>query len=234
MDARPDDSLATVFAADPVSESLAKMIRALEPGARLPSERELATQLGVSRTLLRDRLGILEGLGMLRRRTGSGTYVEALKPDALALALNLAISSSHLPLGDLESVRIGLERQAAAESAQRAQPVLLGYMRQAVQTMRETTERQAVLEADRMFHQCLLRAAGNPALTFFADALADVLNQDLDERSHRLRDSTSESPSQALLVERHLAICEAIESGDPKLAMEAVDNHFNALPSAVH
>jgi DNA-binding FadR family transcriptional regulator len=65
----------------------------------------------------------------VRRRTGSGTYVDELRPDSLALALNLGISSSHLSLSSLESVRIALERQAAKEASRPADPVLIAYMR---------------------------------------------------------------------------------------------------------
>lgn len=223
-------SLAAVFADDPVSAALARLISKLAPGDRLPAERDLAAKLDVSRTALRDRLGVLEGLGVLRRRTGSGTFVEQLKPDALAVALNLAISSSHLPLSSLESVRIALERQAATEAAVRADPVLIAYMKRAVDTMAATTSLPDTMDADRAFHQSLLRAAGNPALTFFADALASVLRDDVRDRNERLGAAVPTLPSQALMVARHVAIYEAIENGDPCRARDAVDEHFNALP----
>lgn len=224
------DLLSNVFANDPASAELARLIRGMSAGERLPSERELATQLNVSRTALRDRLGVLEGLGLLRRRTGSGTYVDTLKPDSLALALSLAISSSHLPLANLESVRVGLERQAAHEAALHADPVLTAYMRRAVDTMATTDDRVEILNADRAFHQSLLRAANNPALTFFADALSDVLAQDLENRSDRLAEADLGVPPRKLLVEKHLAIHDAILNRDPDAAMRAVDDHFNALP----
>lgn len=225
-------SLADVFADDPVSSSLARLIRDLAPGQRLPSERELAVQLDVSRTALRDRLGVLEGLGVLRRLKGSGTFVEVLKPDSLTLALNLAISSSHLPMQSLESVRIALERQAAYEAAQHADPVLVAYMQRAVDTMVESDVEADVLDADRTFHQALLRAAQNPALTFFAAALSDVVSQDVADRSARLDSARLATPTKALMVEHHRRIHDAIVQGDPERAMSAVDMHFTALPAS--
>jgi len=222
-------ALSELFADDPVSASLARLIQQMRPGERLPSERDLAVQLDVSRTALRDRLGMLEGLGVLRRRAGAGTYVETLRPDALSVALNLAISSSHLPLESLESVRIALERQAAAEAARRADPVLIAYMKRAIDTMAATEQRADVLAADRAFHQSLLRAAGNPSLTFFADALSSVLTQDLAERSERLRAEPLSTSRQALLVDHHTRIYDAIMAGDPEAAMRAVDGHFDAI-----
>ncbi|MBU2698476.1 MULTISPECIES: FadR/GntR family transcriptional regulator [Pimelobacter] len=222
-------SLSELFADDPLSVALAELIQGIQPGDRLPSERDLAVRLDVSRTALRDRLGMLEGLGVLRRRTGAGTFVETLRPDALAFALNLAISSSHLPLASLESVRIALERQAAAEAARRADPVLIAYMKRAIDTMAATELSADVLVADRAFHQSLLRAAGNPSLTFFAEALSNVLTKDLAERSERLSQERLSTSRQALLVDHHTRIYDAIVAGDPDAAMRAVDEHFDAI-----
>lgn len=220
------NSMAQVFADDPVSSRLASIIHDLEPGERLPSERILAEQLRVSRNALRDRIGVLEGLGVLARRKGSGTYVESLKPDSLAFALNLAIGSSHLPLSSLESVRIALERQAAAEATEVADPVLIAYMRSALNAMASTDDPAEILHADRAFHQSLLRAAGNPALNFFADALASVLIQGLKDRSER---SVARVPK-SVLIEKHEEIYDAIIAGHKEAAMRAVDEHFTALP----
>lgn len=221
-----ENSMAQIFADDPVSSRLASIIHDLEPGARLPSERLLAEKLQVSRNAIRDRIGVLEGLGALARRKGSGTYVESLKPDSLAFALNLAISSSHLPLSSLESVRIALERQAAAEATEVADPVLIAYMRSALNSMSSSNDSEEILHADRAFHQSLLRAAGNPALIFFADALASVLVQGLKDRSDR---SVARVPKKTL-ISKHEDIYEAVVSGQKEVAMAAVDEHFKALP----
>lgn len=78
---------------DRVSAALADIIHELGPGARLPSERELTTRVGVSRTALRDRLQVLESLGVIIRRQGSGTYIRPLNPAGLTMALNLGTSS---------------------------------------------------------------------------------------------------------------------------------------------
>ncbi len=232
VDATTTTSLSDLFGDDPVSAALAALIRTLEPGDKLPSERDLAVQLQVSRTALRDRLGVLEGLGVLKRRKGSGTFVEQLQPSALATALNLAMGSSHLPLESLESVRIALERQAAREAVKQSDPVLIAYMRRAIDTMKATDDHREVIIADRAFHQSLLRAAGNAALTFFADALTNLLQQDLEDRSARLQHARLSEERQQLVIHHHERIYEAILSGDADLAMAAVDAHFDALPAS--
>lgn len=225
----PPDTFAQSFAEDALSTALSQLIRRLAPGDRLPAERDLAVRLGVSRTALRDRLGVLEGLGMLRRRTGSGTYVSALRPATVGLALNLAISSSQIPLNHLESVRIALERQAAAEAARHREPAVAELVR-SVEEMSTAPDLTGILRADQDFHRALLRASQNPSLEFFADALSGLLAEDLTARARRF-DASSSTAARELLVGRHAAIHEAIGRGDPLEAMRTVDRHFDALPT---
>lgn len=220
---RADERSAADYTDDPVSAVLVGLVRDLGPGVRLPGERELAVQLGVSRTALRDRLQLLEGLGVLRRRAGSGTYVQALQPTGLALALNVALSASHLTVDSLHTVRIALERQAAAEAARVGDPVLMAHMLKAVETISIAPDATAVDDADFHFHDTLLRAAGNPALSFFADALSGVLKQAL---RHRRADMRRHAGDHEVMVDLHKAIYEAVLSGDPTAAMAASDYHF--------
>lgn len=229
IEAAPHDLLVELFADDPVSAAVADLLRRVGPGARLPSERDLAAQLNVSRNALRDRLGMLEGIGVLRRRAGSGTYVEPLQPRVLTVALSLGISASDLPLGALESVRIALERQAAREAARRADPVLIAHMRVAVDTMAAGVGDTELYAADRVFHQSLLRAAGNPALTFFADSLTGLLERDLAERVRQLHVAMGQDPLRRLLVDAHRAIYDAVLSGDHVASVQALDAHFDAF-----
>lgn len=231
MNAESNQSQGTakMFGDDELSTALAALIRELGIGTKLPSERELSEQLGVSRTALRDRLALLEGLGAVRRQTGSGTYVAELKPETIALALSLGLSSAGLPLEAMESVRIGLERQAAREACRAADPVLIAYMRLALDTMEATENYAEVMEADRAFHQSLLRASGNPALVFFADVLSDTLSRSLADRSERLSQRTLEGSVRQLLVDYHRPIYAAILAGDEGAAMAAVDQHFQVL-----
>ncbi|WP_280243495.1 FadR/GntR family transcriptional regulator [Nocardia abscessus] len=212
---------------DPVSAAVSSLVRQLAPGDRLPAERELAATLNVSRSALRDRLSQLEGLGVLERRTGSGTYVRELESANLTSALDLAVSASRLSLAALHSVRVALERQAAREAARLGEPVPIAYMRKAVKTMEESTASDPdISQADLSFHRALFNAAANPALSFFADALRGVLKEDLAKRRERMRVLPDD---RQVMIDVHLAIYDAVQSGDEQAAMQAIDHHFDVI-----
>jgi GntR family transcriptional repressor for pyruvate dehydrogenase complex len=220
-----DTSSAPGSPIDPLSDALAELVRGLGPGARLPTERELAGQLGVSRTALRDRLQLLEGLGVLRRKQGSGTYVQHLAPQGLAFALDLALSSSHLSIASLHSVRVALERQAAREAARKGDRVAIAYVGKALDAMVAATTAEEIDAADFEFHRALLHATGNPALTFFADAMTGVLFRAVKKRRDQLK---THPRDKAVSIAAHQPLYEALLAGDEDAAGHASDKHFAA------
>jgi len=110
------------YNSDPVPAGLSAVIRSLVPGDRLPGERELAATLRVSRSALRDRLRLVEGLGVLRRTTGSAPSYSTLIPPGWRSPSTSPLLTSLIPLSALHSVRTAIERQAAIEAAQQAGP----------------------------------------------------------------------------------------------------------------
>ena len=218
---------------DPVVEGLSTIIKRLEPGDRLPPERELASRLGVSRTALRDRLQQAEALGMLRRTVGSGTFVERINPNGLAAGLQLAIDASQLDLASLHSVRIALERQAASEAATQRLEEPLAEMQEAVQLMSTAAASEdmaQMADADAYFHRALMDASGNAALAFFGHAMAKVRR---DAMRNRTRQLSLVDRSPTFIVQLHAAIHDAIRSGDPDDAARTVEAHFAEFSQAV-
>ncbi len=215
---------------DPTSDALVRLLHEAGIGGRLPSERELAEKLNVSRTLLRDRLSLLESLGVLRRRSGAGTYVQNLDSNRLGQALNIGLVLSNHTTDSLQSVRIALERQAAKEAAIRHDHVDIAYMHKALDTIEANRTSAEVEQADFDFHAALLHASGNVSIIFFAEALTVVLRRTFAERRHLVE--TIEG-HQAMMSRIHRRILEAVLSRDPFAAMSAVDAHFTEFQSAL-
>jgi len=215
--------LSRAISEDPVSERLSEIIRQVGLNGKIPSERDLTKLLQVSRTAIRDRLQTLMSVGVLQRVPGSGTYVRQLSPVGLGFSISLGLSLSQMSLESLTSVRQALERQAAIEAATDADPVLVAYMGEALRTIKRAGDGVEVDEADFGFHVTLLRAARNPALSFFAEALADVVR----EAQHHGRAEMRRLPGDRdTMVDIHRVIYDAVLAGDPVRAAAAVDYHF--------
>lgn len=212
----PPDALA-----DPLAMRLAEIIQGVRPGGRLPSERTLATDLGVSRTALRDRLRFLESAGILRRRSGSGTYVEALNPHALTRTLGVAVTFSGLPADSLFAALDALDRQITREAAGNADRGQLAHLLQALNGMREIGQPGRALAAHQRFHDAMADAAANPALSFLRAGVLGAL------RNARLvwpdRPDSADVDVPPGMYERHRRIYQAIAGRDPIGATAAFD-----------
>jgi GntR family transcriptional regulator, transcriptional repressor for pyruvate dehydrogenase complex len=144
----------------------------LAPGDRLPTERILSERLKVSRTTVREALTRWEGLGLVERRQGSGTYLKAaVSRDMLHLPLTLASGNDFHSLMHTLEIRRGLEAEAAALCAQRAGPSEIAYIREKLERMEEAFHFRDGLSAneDWDFHQAIYQASGNP---LFAQIIA--------------------------------------------------------------
>lgn len=220
-----EDTVAADFLDDKLLAVLAQRILKMSPGERLPGEREFASELHVSRTALRDRLGRLESMGILERRTGSGTFVRGLRPEAVSESLLIGLVASQLTVASLRSVRFALERQAAYEAAQRVSHVEVARMAVAVDRMDASDDTEELYEADLEFHRALFAASESPALVFFANVLHAVLARTLQHLA--LADD------RVRMRKLHRAIHDAVARRDPASSMRAVDEHFLWLEELV-
>ena len=191
------------------------------PGARLPKESELASQLGLSRNSLREAVRALSQLRVLEVRQGDGTYVSSLEPDLLLESTGFV---SHLLLGDtaldLYEVRRILEAAAAALAAARIDAEERAELGRSLDRMLGAQGVEDLVEADVAFHAVIARAAGNTVLT--------SLLASLSTRTMRVRLWHGRAADDALDETRdeHRRIYEAIIEGDPELARAAATAHI--------
>lgn len=198
----------------------------LKPGDQLPSERELSDELQVSRGTVREAVQFLQALGLLEIRHGSGTFVRLAKdPSALREEWREWTIRHAERVHDLLEIRKGLEPFAAELAAKRASEDDLAAMEEALEEMRPAVDSPDVttlIQADVAFHHALCAAAGNAALSEFADALGEQL---VPERGTLW--NLPDRPARSLV--EHRAIFEAVCAGDARRARKAVRDHLDSV-----
>ena len=216
-----------------VSESVANQIRQaifsgrLEPGHKLPPEREMAEQFATSRVALREALRSLEQEGMIeiRRGFGGGAFVadfdNALR--ALIDSLSTVVKLGQADSGNLTEVRSMLEPVMARMAAARATEDDVRAMQEIVEAQ-EQELRSGVLSRkfDMEFHRVMANACHNPVLSIVVTAINDAI-RDAIYRSKL----TTEMREQ--VVRYHRELFEAISRRDEELAGRLMEEHVVAV-----
>jgi GntR family transcriptional repressor for pyruvate dehydrogenase complex len=202
--------LSQVTSSTDVTEAIRAFISqsALRPGDRLPPERALAQELGISRPALREGMGRLVDAGLLRSRQGSGTYVAEVDPDEL-LAVRLRLEP--------------LAAELAASAAGRAERAELAALVAAMGEALDDPTRFADLDLE--LHRRIARVSGNAVLV---RVLAD-LDQLL--RVSRTRTAAHERTRRGALADV-TRLVEAIAAGDAAAAGAAMTAHLRDVADA--
>ena len=196
----------------------------VETGHRLPSERELALSLGVSRPAVREAVRAMEMIGVLETRHGRASTVRI--PDAAVLGefFSLALAQQPAIIDDIVEVRIALERQALRLACTRATPEDQRNLEHALEEIEGTIDDVASGgHADLHFHTQLVAAAHSPALSTIYGTITHLLERSHVERRRRIADSPK---ARDYLVDHHRKIFEAVRAGDASMADDLILSHF--------
>ncbi len=210
---------------DQISDKLAYMIHSglLRPGDELPSERELATTLGVSRETVRAAIGVLQARKMIEVSQGARTRV--LGPGSMPLHESVGILGAlkHRSLNEVAEARAAVEVQVIALAAQRITPPQLARLQALVDEQRAITDDPVRFQiSDQEFHQTLYRACGNALL---ADVVFDFYGYALEYRRLALERRNAIPQS----VAEHQAIVDALRTGVPAVAVAAMRDHLDQV-----
>jgi GntR family transcriptional repressor for pyruvate dehydrogenase complex len=199
----------------------------LRPGDRLPPERELAVDLGVSRPSLREAIQKLASKGMVQSRQGGGTYVT----DALETSFSdpwQDMMGKHPNLReDMLEFRRMLEGQAAEWAAERATDADLRRLDQNFAALRaafdsDNTNQRS--DADIAFHQAIGDAAHNVLIGHLSGALLRLMHDNIRLNLGELKSVPAAS---RLLMSQHEAIYNAVRDKKPQAARAAAETHID-------
>jgi GntR family transcriptional repressor for pyruvate dehydrogenase complex len=221
--------IAKTRAFEQAAEQIAGRIRegAWRPGDRLPSERDLAAQLGISRGSTREALRILEAMGLLEIRPGDGTMVRAphAGPPAAGGAAPDLLAGLTVEVGDLWEVRKLVEPGAAYLAAERCDAEELAAIEAVLHRTQVLIERGGQVELARAnpdFHMAVAWASGNAMLAHVQRLLVGAEAQATRSLPHEDR-----TPQQATKTHaEHRLIFEEIRAGRPREAERAAFDHL--------
>jgi DNA-binding FadR family transcriptional regulator len=205
-----------------IADQIRALIRSGEftPGSRLPPERDLARQLGVSRPSVREALIALEVEGLVDVRIGSGIYVRA-QAEGVTLAAPEALAGPF----ELLRARYVIESECAALAAKSAKRAQVQAIEGALDEMdREMEAGRQPLPGDRLFHVRIAEATGNGALTHVIRLLWDERGGELFKRLEHHYDSPQLWRS---AVTEHRAVLKSIAAHDADGARAAMQRHLD-------
>ena len=195
----------------------------LPPGARLPPENQLAVQMGISRSGVREAVKVLESARVLDIRRGDGTYVTSLEPKLLLEGVGFAVELLQgETLLEVMEVRRLLEPAATGLAAVRISDRQLEVLAGALQQMRDAaSDPEMLVQADVAFHRIVIASTGNETLTSLLDGLSGKTVRARIWRGLVLGNVTQNT------IDEHQAIYDALRAGDPFLAQSAALLHVN-------
>jgi len=190
-------------------------------GERLPAERELCRQLGISRISLRESLRVLQSTGYVETRPGSGTYARLPEPlEETPISEWIAKDIHVLELFDL---RRAVEPGIAGLAALRHDDEHIRAMEATLEEMADDaqTDHARAVAADAEFHRLLGYCIGNSAITTLVDQIQDIAGVE--------RRLSLAVPGQRLrAIDDHRRILDAVRRGDEDQAMSAMRAHLDA------
>lgn len=209
-----------------VVDSIVAMIRdeRLRTGDTLPSEAEIATRAGVSRTVVREAFGALAALRLIDVGSGRRPRVGAIDDKVIGLPLRHAVDTAQATVAQLWDARRSLERRTAELAAIRRSDAeaaaILGHARELRRAGDDLTEQT---EHDIAFHLAIATATGNPVFPLMIGAFSEVMRQTCPI-GWRSRKTQAE---RLAVFDQHDRIAEAIEARDPQAAEQAMMAHFD-------
>ena len=195
----------------------------LRPGDRLPAERDLAAEIGVSRPTVRAGLRALSAMGVVRSKHGSGTYIQDGPPALGSEALSFLAALHGFTRDEMYEARRILEVGAAGAAAERARPEHLAALADEVTNLFAAMhDPQGFLVHDINFHRAVAAASANPIVAAIVEMLAELYYERRRQTAERATDRNLRDAAEA-----HRRIYQAIRSGDADLARAAMNDHLH-------
>ncbi len=205
----------------------------LRPGERLPSERELAEKMGVSRPSLREAISDLQERGLVETRAGAGVFVTEVLGSAFSEALTTLFARHDEAVFDYVAFRRDMEGLAAERAARLGSDTDLKVIAEIFEKMEEVNVKrnpadEARLDAD--FHLAIIEASHNVIMLHMMRAMYQLLREGV---FYNRKIMFKQRTTRDTLLDQHRAINDALQARDPVAARTAVEAHLDYVAKAL-
>lgn len=202
----------------------------LERGDKLPSERGLSEQLGISRTSIREALRALEIIGLVESRQGEGNFIKGDIESSMLEPLSVMfVLSGGKPLDILELRKI-IEVESARLAAQRINSDEKEELNEIMNGLRNAKSEIESSEFDKKFHYMISKCTGNYLLLNFLNVISSLMRDFIKSARWEILQANKE---QGFLVNQHQAVCDAVVANDPQKAAAAMKEHIEYIYNVV-
>lgn len=199
-------------------------------GEKILTEREMAEAFGVSRTSVRDAINKLVTMGLLEQRQGQGTFVRSPETKQKSLLATM-VESQNASLPDVLEVRMGLECNAAALAALRADDKDYRFMEKSIDALAEAiSSGRMSMDADISFHMAISYATGNRLQVTIMKNVYDYLFAGIDDNLDALYQRPEDM---AAILDQHRTIYRAIRDRDPERAQLTMRRHIACVDGMI-
>ncbi|HLK02035.1 MAG TPA: FCD domain-containing protein [Streptosporangiaceae bacterium] len=208
---------------DEAIEKIKDMLQSgtLRAGDRLPREADLAADLGLSRSSLREAVRALSLVNVLDVRRGDGTYVTSLEPRLLLETLGFIVDF-HRDDKALEFLRVRriLEPAATAMAAERISAAEVGALRELLDSLGPRPDPESLMRNDIEFHRRIVACSGNSVLESLLDSMTGPTTR------ARVWRGLTQKGAVARTLEEHRAMLDALAAHDPEAARSWATVHI--------
>lgn len=190
---------------------------------KLPTERVMAEELGLSRSSIREALRTMENMGMLECRQGSGNYLTGNLSKIFTESIGMMLLLEQISYDEINTLRRTIEIDAYKLAVQNITEDILEKLKATFKSMKESQGNEMIVK-DKEFHYLIIRASGNKLIISIMEALEELYTESV---GHILNKVSEEMKNKLLVI--HKRMLEGIVNKDVVEGCKALEEHYDIV-----
>ena len=206
------------------------MNRTLKIGDKLPSERELVEQLGVSRTSIREAMRALEVVGLVESRQGEGNFISGNIDNSFLEPLSVMFMLKGGCPNDILELRRIIELEAVRKAAEKINEKEKEEIKEIMDSLRSSENEKESSFYDKQLHYKISEITGNYLIITMMKAVESLMESFIGKARGMI---LHQAESKDLLMKQHEAICNALYNNDPEAGVKAMEAHLEEISRTI-